>query len=851
MYSARSMSNLYTVLPGLTPTQQEIAEAELLAIQILQAKYPDLDLREGTGLRDTVIRPSAVILALMRKSSDLYFSQNTVSSIDNQTDHTIVDSLMSNWFLTRNTGSRSIISARLYFSRAKNTSITSHTFFSPDNNLRFFPIETATFSRDAMQYDSYSNEYYLDVDMIAESEGAEYNIGEGSLLYFSLFDPYFLRAEINFLKETAIETESNDQFVSRASSAISTRNLINNPSVDSNLRIAFNYLKRIVTIGMGDEEMIRDKIKALFEEVNFRFPSNFTFLPNGDIRVTLPDHMFYTGQTVQFKEATPMSHNGEFVVRSVDKDNFVFTPKTTDFIYDFPHIAPFNKPVYLNYGGKMDIYCGESLANTVVQVMTDGTGRVQIDGPVYSAKRSRVSGGIEDDEIPYIEQIPYQSISVDRITGRAFVTAVNHGLPNDVQIIAERMEQTMPILAISSVGSLVTVTLRPGYSTESIGGQVRVEGVLPSVYNGLYTINKLTNTTFSYNAAFAPGQIGSGSNMRISNPDLDGEYPVIHLYSASSLPGIIVDDASANIETGVVTITPGKDPVPSGSEGNTGYLDSDSFSFRIPSLWKVGDINNSQTILGYVIDPDLRNKYLTYRYAQSIVCTGQNVVVTLPDHGLVQKNFIRIQGSLRREYNGVWQIEQIINQDQFSFTSPIPISEPSVGPAQIQHVSHKDDFGHSQKGAMIGDFGPRYAFKTVSFEVNYFQYLDSVQEYLDDTQNRVLCADLLARGFNLHVLDVSLVAYNGPAPYSGDVAASLNRYLSSLEPGEVFVLADATGHLKEDGITSFRTPLGVTYKRYTRELFKLSGGVITDYLDPEDRTNIFVLGNVTTSNEYL
>ena len=845
------MSNLYSVLPGLTPTQQEIAEAELLAIQILQAKYPDLDLREGTGLRDTVIRPSAVVLSLLRKSSDLYFAQNTVNNVDNQTDLAIVDGLMSNWFISRNSGSRSIISSRLYFSRSKNVTVSTNTFFSPDNSLRFFPMETMTFSRDAMQYDSFSNEYYLDVDMIAESEGSEYNLGEGSLLYFSNFDPYFLRAEINFLKETAIETETNEEFIARTSTAISTRNLINNPSVDSNLRIAFNYLKRIVTIGMGDEEMIRDKIKALFEEVNFRYPTNFTFLPGGNIRVTLPEHLMYTGQTVQFKEATPASHNGEFVITVNDENNFTYTPNTTDFIYDFPHIAPFNKPVYLNYGGKMDIYCGEHLANTVVQVMTDDTGRVQLDGAIYSARRSRVSGGVDDDEIPYLELIDYQSIEMDRILGRAFVIALNHNLPMGVPIYAERMEQTMPILSISAVGSLVTVLLEPGYSTASIQGQVRVEGVSPSVYNGLFNITKISNSTFTYIASSAPGATGTGSDMRISNPDLDGEFRVIPLFSPSSLPGIIVDDASANIDSGVVTITPGHDPVPAGSEGNAGYLDNNSFSFHIPTLWQVGDVNNSETILGYVIDPDLRNKYLTYRYAQSMVCNGTTVTVTLYDHGLVAKSMIRIQGSLRTEYNGVWEITSIINQDQFTFESPLPISEPGVGPMQIQHVSQKDDFGHSDRGAMIGDFGIKHALKKVSFEINYFQYLDGIQDYLEDTQNRVLCADLLARGFNLHVLNISLVAYNGPPPSTGDVAASLNRYLSSLGPGEVFVLADATGHLKEDGITSFRTPLGVTYQRYTRELFKLPGGTIVDYLDPNDRTNIFVLGDVTTTNEYI
>ena len=36
------MASLYSVIPGLVPTTQEIIEAELLAKQVLEGKFPDL-----------------------------------------------------------------------------------------------------------------------------------------------------------------------------------------------------------------------------------------------------------------------------------------------------------------------------------------------------------------------------------------------------------------------------------------------------------------------------------------------------------------------------------------------------------------------------------------------------------------------------------------------------------------------------------------------------------------------------------------------------------------------------------------------------------------------------------------
>ena len=72
------MTNLYTVIPGLTPSQQEVLEAELLAKQILEAEFPDLDLREGTGLRDLVLRPTSFAFALLKKATDYYFAHYSI-----------------------------------------------------------------------------------------------------------------------------------------------------------------------------------------------------------------------------------------------------------------------------------------------------------------------------------------------------------------------------------------------------------------------------------------------------------------------------------------------------------------------------------------------------------------------------------------------------------------------------------------------------------------------------------------------------------------------------------------------------------------------------------------------------
>jgi hypothetical protein len=155
-----------------------------------------------------------------------------------------------------------VINARLYFARQKAIVVSSDVYFSPDNTLKFFPAAAISVSTGQLTFDSNNNEYYYDLDLVAEQEGSDYNISSGSLLYFSNFDPFFLHAEINFLKSTAVATESNTEFITRAQTAISTRNLINNRSITAKMLEDFAQLDGVSTIGYGDPEMIRDQIQA-------------------------------------------------------------------------------------------------------------------------------------------------------------------------------------------------------------------------------------------------------------------------------------------------------------------------------------------------------------------------------------------------------------------------------------------------------------------------------------------------------------------------------------------------------------------------------------------------------------
>lgn len=651
---ATNSTDLFSFLPGLEVTTDEVLEAELAAQQILTAKFPDIDLREGTALRDLVIRPSATLLALMNKALVFYFQQNTIDGVNDSTPQVFVDKLMSNWFLSRNLGRTAVINARLYFAKSKSIVLYPDIYFSTDGKLKFSPITTTSFSPTQLTFDSGANQYYVDVDLVASAAGKDYNISAGSLLYFTNFDPYFLHAEINYLKEVAEDIETNSQFISRAKSAISTRNLINVPSITSNLLDYFDMLDGVYPVGMGSQEMTRDQIKVLV-----------------------------------------------------------------------PGVAD---PVWIHNGGCVDVYSRVPLASSIVQLLTDSTGKVKISGSIYKFERSNISGGATDDTLPLLDN--------------------------------------KTVSSLTCVGTTATATVSShGYSN---GDQITISGATPSAYNGVHVISVTNSNVFTFSVPAATSSPAVGS------------------------------------------ISSGK---------------------PIPFIWS-------------------NDNWITAS-PSSITRISTTATVTYPNHGLMKYDRVMLSGANQAEYNGVFLVTDAPTKDTFTVTVSGTPATPATGVLSIKLVDRINDVGFTDRQSLTVDFGNTYANQTVSFSLYFHQNINGIQDYLSDSSKRVLCGDLVARGFNLTLLDVGITGYNGPAPNATTANDVVTKYLSILEPGQPFVMSDLLSRLYAAGIQTIQTPLDITYTKYWNDLLGTTSGTILDVLNPDDTTNIFILNSLSTTNSVI
>lgn len=653
---ATNSVDLLSVISGIQVSDNDILQAELLLSQTLLAKDPTLDIRTGTALRDISIRPSATLLAVINKALVYYWTQNSLSSVDDTTPTVFVDKILGNFFMSRFTGESTIINVKLFFAKAVNVTLTTDMYFSVDNTNKYFPIVSATYAGSQLVYDPSSNQYYLSVDLQAETPGISYNISTGSLIYYSNFNPYFLHGEISYLKTIAKDPETNTEFISRAQNSISTRNLINRPSITSNIMDNFSIVSEVYSVGMTDPEMVRDKVI-----------------------VTPP------------------------------------TPAT---------------PIWVHLGGRTDVYCRVPLVSSLLQFETNSSASVPITGAIYKAAISNISGGGNTDTIDVTSTL---SITNDNLT-------------------------TATPSSVSNIGTVATIV--SAVNGLSVGERFTLSGAIPSFFNGTYLVTSTVDQdTFTY-------EIGPQSNTTAS---VEGTLQ----YVTRDLDvGFSYDQA--------ITIHIGNDPPKDVTSvvWNTGVV---TITFTTPHGYTVGSTID-QIFLDGVDNYAGYHSTLTVADASSLTFLDANnytVVCTSATSSRVRSN------------------------------------------------------------------------ESVSLELYYFQDLDGIQTYLTDSSNRVLAGDQLSRGCNITMLTIDITGYGPTAPSQGTSTTVVTEYLSSLGIGQSFIMADLLAKLYEVGITTIKTPLSVTYTKYWRDLLGTTSGIITDALNPDDSTNIFMLEVLTTDSLVL
>lgn len=250
-------------------TQDQFDAAEKALIALIRSKYPGLDLRSGTVLRDTLVRTDAAVAALHTAEVEQLRRLMSLSTIieDGTASAADVNKILANFNVAQNSGVVATGTVKVKVAAARTYTLASGTVFSTLEGLQF--TTTALVTAGLAPEDGSTvlqpeaGAYYFLVPVAASVSGSAYNIPQGTAVEpaVTIYGYVSASAAANFTG--GLDGETLQAAVSRIPAALSHRALTNRTSVEAMLRARFDgtgiTVQAVGVQGMGDAAMLRDK----------------------------------------------------------------------------------------------------------------------------------------------------------------------------------------------------------------------------------------------------------------------------------------------------------------------------------------------------------------------------------------------------------------------------------------------------------------------------------------------------------------------------------------------------------------------------------------------------------------
>lgn len=280
-------------MANLDISQNKLEEAASYLIQYLRDSGFEGSTEAGTGIYDVLIRPSAMLYALFNDMATKAKVYNSITEAENQRSvigeeeySSAIDSILSNWFVTRKDGNKSTCTVRLYFIR-----IVPYFEITKDGTpkvsvnginydvIRNYVLSSSNFSS---IYNSERNavEYYTDIEL-ESIDNTEATSGD---VIPNINSIYLLRAVLIGDVVSGKSFESTEDFIARTKQVITTRELISNNAIFTNLQETFTGIRELYIAGFGFPEQLRDVV--FFNDVDIHVGNKADIYLNIDLETS-------------------------------------------------------------------------------------------------------------------------------------------------------------------------------------------------------------------------------------------------------------------------------------------------------------------------------------------------------------------------------------------------------------------------------------------------------------------------------------------------------------------------------------------------------------------------------------
>ena len=233
---------------------------EAFLVAFIQEKYPNIDLSPSSAVYQLIIRLSAIFQAMNQQNAARLLQSNLLASVTanpDLADDTIVDNLLSNYLITRKTGSQASGQVQILLNANTYTPIPDSVTFTA-NGLTFKPVRSfagVTSSDQVISTDKKlitqidTNIWAFVIDLIADDSGEEGNVAKGTLFTVDSVLPQITSATAYTDFSEGSDTETNTELIDRLNQGIANASLGNRQSIRALIASNFPYVKDVSIIG--------------------------------------------------------------------------------------------------------------------------------------------------------------------------------------------------------------------------------------------------------------------------------------------------------------------------------------------------------------------------------------------------------------------------------------------------------------------------------------------------------------------------------------------------------------------------------------------------------------------------
>lgn len=258
---SRAQTEVIEPILGRIGTDPFDTDIETFVRERVTQAFPTLSISQTQALDDTLISPMRVLMEpLVREIKLIKLRQAAVANAERIGDDE-VDAAMANFFESRRAGGYARGTVRVWFAAPTTVSFTLIQVASTRSGLRFTPSPAQTVTADQMVLNRDGQEFYADISYVAEKRGDEYNVDRNEIVSIANL-PAAARIRNPNRFASGVVRENSIDFVARVESKLSDRNLTVARGILSELTDNFPAVRRVLTVGFKDPEMLRDIVRG-------------------------------------------------------------------------------------------------------------------------------------------------------------------------------------------------------------------------------------------------------------------------------------------------------------------------------------------------------------------------------------------------------------------------------------------------------------------------------------------------------------------------------------------------------------------------------------------------------------